>query len=413
MMLQEIEEPVRGRLLNIDYDSQDSRQATLTLLSNRQPVQVTVKEFSKEIAIGDLIEVTRHKTEVLTQNIAKTTNWLTNLNDPRRTKGVKVRRTVEQAVRNFFDSRNFEEVRTPLLVSSPGMEPHIRPFKIEKNDYYLPTSPEFAMKKLLVGGFERIYQICPAFRCEPHSNTHQSEFTLLEWYRAYAPLEAVMCDTEQLVEFLAITLNGKPEIKFQDTVVSVKSPWPRLTARGLFQDYLGIDLVAAKPLDVMRAHCRRLGLSFSDTLQWDDLYFLIWLNFIEPKLPNNQALFVTDYPASQAALSKIKTHTDGTQWARRFEFYIHGLELGNAFEELTDPIEQRARFVKDMMIRQSTYGETFPASPIDEEFMNALNEGMPPASGIAVGIDRLVMLLADEPQIEFTFLLSNSSPPAV
>jgi lysyl-tRNA synthetase class 2 len=288
-----------------------------------------------------------------------------------------------------------------MLVRSPGMEVHIRPYKLESGEY-LPTSPEFAMKRLLVGGLERIFQICPAFRYEPFSPHHLPEFTMLEWYRAYAGFTDIMSDMERLVESLAVEFFGKPEIPFQGKIISVKTPWPRLRVRDLFQERVGVDLVASANLPALRREVERLGRKWDESDTWDDLYFKIWLDFIEPNLPQDRAVFVTHYPASQSALAVVETDRDGSRWARRFEPYAGGMELGNAFEELTDPVEQRRRFVEDMKERERFYGESFPASPIDEDFLRALEEGLPPSGGIAVGVDRLVMLFADEPEIEFT-----------
>jgi lysyl-tRNA synthetase class 2 len=287
------------------------------------------------------------------------------------------------------------------------METHIRPFSIQSScnpelSAYLPTSPEFAMKRLLVGGLEKIFQICPAFRDEPNSITHHPEFTLLEWYRAYADYEQIMHDTENLFEFLAVRLFGKPVLTFQGREISVKTPWPRLKVRNLFLEMTGVDLVQHSETLQLASECKRLGLPVNSEDTWDDLYFKIWLNLIEPQLPSNQAVFVTRYPASQAALSVIDTDPDGSRWARRFELYAAGIELGNAFEELTDPYEQRKRFTEDMNLRAEIYGPSFPKNPMDEGFLEALTEGMPPAGGIAIGVDRMVMLFADEPHIDYT-----------
>jgi lysyl-tRNA synthetase class 2 len=299
------------------------------------------------------------------------------------------------------------------------MEPHIRPFEVvpasheDKNRHaFLPTSPEFAMKRLLVGGLEKIFQICPAFRDEPHSVTHHPEFTMLEWYRAYAGYEDIMRDTEELFESLAMKIHGRPVILWsnqgQVQEISVKAPWPKLRVRDLFQDLVSVDLVKCSDAASLARECKRLGLPADLTREtWDDLYFKIWLNEIEPKLPSDRACFVTRYPESQAALSVIDSDPDGSRWARRFETYAGGLELGNAFEELTDPIEQRRRFVKDMDLRTELYGEAFPKSPLDEGFLGALAEGMPPSGGIAMGVDRIVMLFADEPEIDYTLWLKS------
>lgn len=358
---------------------------------------------------GDIIEISQTETgaigKVLTQNQtpSRSTRWMNRVLSPRRRKNMKIRSQVENGIRNFFLSRDFEEVKTPILVPCPGMEPHIRPFELTTGAF-LPTSPEFAMKKLLVGGLEKIFQLSSSFRYEPVSPMHHPEFKMLEWYRAYEGYEAIMNDVEDLV----CTLAQNETFTYEGRVISLKRPWPRWTVRELFEKHAGIDLSKCPDSSNLVKHATRLGLTPS-SLNWDDLYFLIWLNVIEPKLPENQAFFVTRYPASQAALSVKDRDPDGSLWAKRFEFYIAGMELGNAFEELTDPIEQRARFVADMELRKKTYGDEFPVNPLDEEFLHALEEGMPPASGIAVGVDRLVMLLADENELDQTLWLESFS----
>jgi lysyl-tRNA synthetase class 2 len=175
--------------------------------------------------------------------------------------------------------------------------------------------------------------------------------------------------------------------------------------RDLFLEHAGVDLVRASGTEALARECARLGVGASPSDTWDDLYFRIWLNVIEPRLPADRAVLVTRYPESQAALAVVDADPDGSRWARRFEAYAGGLELGNAFEELTDPVEQRRRFVEDMELRSKLYGPGFPKSPLDEDFLRALEEGMPPAGGIAMGVDRLVMLLADEAEIDYTFWL--------
>ena len=360
--------------------------------------------------VGDFVEVdsTSGQVKLLTRNLhpAKSNRWMNRTLDPRRLRAIDVRTQVERGIREFFDSRAFRETRTPLLVPCPGMEPHIRPFRTDGNAF-LPTSPEFAMKRLLVGGLERIYQICPAFRAEPFSVTHHPEFTILEWYRAYAGYEEIMADVEELFESLAMKIHGEPYLKFGGKRICVKAPWPRLRTRDLFLSLCQVDLVKSDSPAKLASDCKRLGLDTSPEDTWDDLYFRIWLNLIEPKLPEDQAVLITRYPASQAALSVVDTDPDGSRWARRFEAYAGGLELGNAFEELTDPVEQRRRFVEDMELREKIYGPSFPKNPLDEGFLEALAEGMPPSGGIAMGVDRMVMLFADEPEIDRTVWLSS------
>ena len=336
--------------------------------------------------------------------------WKERIQNPRRLRAMTIRNQVETGIRQFFLSRGFLETRTPLLVPCPGMETHIRPFRVistlnpldPKEEVFLPTSPEFAMKRLLVGGLEKIFQMSTAFRDEPRSITHRPEFTMLEWYRAHTGYEDIMKDTEELFEYLALQIQGKPSFVFQGQEISVKTPWPRFQVRDLFQDIVGVDLVRHSERDSLAGECQRLGIKPNPDENWDDLYFKIWLNLIEPKLPANQACLITRYPSSQAALSVVDTDPDGSLWAKRFEAYAGGIELGNAFEELTDPVEQRQRFIDDMELREKVYGPSFPKNPLDEGFLEALEEGMPPSGGIAVGVDRLVMLFADEPDIDYT-----------
>lgn len=396
---------LRGRCIGLS-------EAKLTLRNQAGIHEVPLPHPGCEI--GDIVEIQgeSNSLRVLTPNrtSSKTLKWMNRVLDPRRLHAVSTRARVEAAIREFFNSRDFIETRTPLLVPSPGMEPHIRPFRIADHASYLPTSPEFAMKRLLAGGLERIFQICPAFRDEPPSITHSPEFTMLEWYRAYAGYEEIMQDTEALFESVAIRLFGEPALSWQGggngRKISVAAPWPRLRVRDLFRDIAGIDLAACASAADLARECKRLGLACDLAREdWDDLYFKIWLNLIEPKLPQDRAVFVTRYPASQAALAVIDSDPDGSRWARRFEAYAGGLELGNAFEELTDPAEQRRRFEKDMQLRARVYGPDFPPTPIDEGFISALSEGIPPSGGIAVGVDRMVMLFANEPEIEKTFWL--------
>jgi lysyl-tRNA synthetase class 2 len=396
-----MESRVRGRCISINGFS-------LIVANMLGQFEVKLSSDTKVCRVGDIVEVADGNLKILTENLTGNTvsKFAARILSSRRRKAIEVRERVELGIVDFFKSRGFTQTRTPTLVKSPGMETHIRPYKLATGEF-IPTSPEFAMKKLLVGGLEKIFQICPAFRYEPTSKTHHPEFTILEWYRAYAGYEEIMNDFELLVEELAMDFFGKPEIEFEGKVISVKTPWPRLRVRDLFLQMVEVDLVKNNTVEKLSHDVRRLGLSVDSTDTWDDLYFKIWLNFIEDRLPKDKAVFVYRYPPSQSALAVIDSDEDGIRWARRFEPYAGGLELGNAFEELTDPIEQRKRFVEDMNLREEIYGPSFPKSPIDEEFIEALKEGMPPSGGIAVGVDRLVMLLANEPDIDHTIWLPS------
>jgi elongation factor P--(R)-beta-lysine ligase len=386
---------------------------TLSRQAGNEAIEIP-RETSAETAtppcqIGDIVEW-NPKTETLTvltrSQKPGSLTWNTYVLAPRRQHALRIRQLVESGIREYFQNEGFLETPTPILVPCPGMEIHIRPFQTTTGAY-LPTSPEFAMKRLLVGGLEKIFQLTQSFRAEPNSSTHHPEFRMLEWYRAYAGFTEIMEDTENLVEFLARKIHGKPEIQFNGQTISVKAPWKRVTVASLFSTHVGISLTEKTPRDTLAEKAKSLGHTFPDASTWDDLFFLLFLNEIEPRLPKNEAIIVSHYPPSQAALSVIEVNEAGERWARRFEFYIAGIELGNAFEELTDSKEQRKRFIADMNERQEIYGDSFPKNPLDEDFLSALEEGMPPSGGIAVGVDRLVMCLSGETDIDQTLWLPS------
>jgi len=324
------------------------------------------------------------------------------IQNPRKLHALKIREELEGHIREFFRSAGFRETRTPLLVSSPGIEIHLNPVQVvSKKSTFLPSSPEFAMKKLLVGGLKNIFQICPAFRSEPVSDTHLPEFTMLEWYRSNAKYEDIMKDVEGLFSSF--------EKKFPCSEISFKTPWPRLTISDLFKKFSEIDLGNSLSVESLRPQVEALGLISKNapSENWDDLFHRVWLNKIETNLPKNQAVIVKDYPPQLAALSEVTPDPNGNLWARRFEVYAGGYEIANAFQELTDPNEQEKRFKEELSTRRSIYKDRYPDIPIDEEFIEALKEGMPPCSGIALGVDRMVMLFAGEKDIRNTVWLPS------
>ncbi|MGE4231788.1 MAG: EF-P lysine aminoacylase EpmA [Bacteriovoracia bacterium] len=286
------------------------------------------------------------------------------------------RAQIIQFIRQFFYENSFIETDTPTFVKSPGMEPHIRPYRVEQTQAFLPTSPEFAMKKVLSYGFDRIFQICKAYRNEPLSTTHHPEFTILEWYRTNSGYEEIMDDVENLFSFLSTKLTGSSKFR---------SPWPRFTIEECFSKFTKTNLV---------------DLIQQNRSDFDDEFFRIFLNEIEPELAKlNHPVIVHLYPESQAALSNLVTDARGLKWAKRFEVYAGGFELANAFDELTNSQEQRKRFIKDMGLRENLYGAGFPPNPIDEEFLSSLDH-LPPCGGIALGVDRLIMYLLGIESIE-------------
>lgn len=308
---------------------------------------------------------------------------------------------VIQAVRAFFADRAFVEVDTPCLQISPGLEPHLKAFATRLEDpwggpaqtLYLHTSPEFAMKKLLVAGMERLFQIAHVFRNGERSATHSPEFSMLEWYRADGTILDMMDDTEALVRTCAHAA-GASHLHRDGRLCDPFAPWQRLSVAEAFKRYCDIDILATAPdprtpdTALLADEARRIGLSVSATDRWDDIFFKILLDRIEPHLGDGVPTLLHSYPVSMAALARPAP--SDPRVAERFEAYALGVELCNAFGELTDADEQERRFRADMDLKHALYGERYP---VDSGFLAALRHGMPAAAGNALGLDRLIMLI--------------------
>lgn len=281
-------------------------------------------------------------------------------------------------IRRFFVIEGFLETHTPSLVACPGMEPYLDSFAVGKR--FLRTSPELHMKRVLAMGFDRVFQMGSCFRAGDQGRHHREEFLMLEWYRIFADLQHIILDLEQLLKFLA------PHSTNPDYFTT---PFEIVSCQELFKKHLELDLAAPDSIFAFKAALKHRGIPFSDADDWDTLYFLLFLNTIESKLGRNQPTIVTHYPVSQAALAKLATPLPGEMpYCHRLELYINGLEIANAFYELTDPVEQRARFEKDREERRALGKIVYE---IDEPFMAALHSGIPPSAGIALGVDRLVL----------------------
>ncbi len=299
----------------------------------------------------------------------------------RRLECLHARASALATVRQFFAAREFSEVETPLLVPSPGLEIHLD--AVVAGNGYLITSPEYQMKRLLAGGLERIFQICRCFRANERGPHHASEFTMIEWYRAYAGIDAIIADTEQLVHAVCGDL-----ARVGDREIRVTPPWTRMTVREAMQSFAGVRVDGAESAAELVAEVRRAGIEIADDAAWDDAFFAAFLARVDPALAQlDHAVILEDWPAPLAALARRKPGDPKT--ALRFEAYVGGIELANAFDELTDPDEQRARFVDDQRVRAAR-GK--PVYPLDERLLAALAEGLPASAGIALGFDRLVML---------------------
>ncbi len=294
------------------------------------------------------------------------------------------------SLREFFSGRDFIEANTPTLVVSPGTEPFLEPFSTDwkvgakSQIFYLPTSPEFHLKKMLAAGWTRIFELKNCFRNGEISGHHQPEFTMLEWYRAYCDLDAIADDCEALFSFLVA--RHRPEW----TGMVLK----RTTMAELFRSaFDGFLLTPQSPRDDLLGAARSAGLRVDESDDWDQVFFRLFIEKIEPHLGKDGPLLVRGYPPSQAALARIGP--DG--FADRFEIYWRGLELANAFHELNDPEENEKRFAADNEKKKAI---GLPTVPIDTDLVRALYAGLPPSGGIALGVDRLFMALFEVKEIE-------------
>jgi lysyl-tRNA synthetase class 2 len=277
------------------------------------------------------------------------------------------------AMRAFFTHRDFVEVETPVRIPAPALELHIDA-PPAGSGHWLRTSPELHMKRMLAAGCPRLFQIGPCFRAGERGARHTPEFTLLEWYRAHAGCGEILADTEALVRYVAQETLHRATLTVAGAAVDLAAPWHVLTVREAFRGWAGWDPVADYDAD-------RFDLDL--------------VNRVEPALPRDRPVVLTDYPAAAAALARLKPGDSAV--AERWELYIGGLEIANAYGELTDPHAQRARFLACAEARRAHGREVYP---LDESFLGALEEGLPPSGGIALGVDRLVMLLCGAVAIE-------------
>ena len=309
-----------------------------------------------------------------------------------------VRCEVVRTIRAFWEERGFLEVDTPQLVRAPSSEATIEPFCVagSKAQYYLITSPEHHMKRLLGSGLERIFQISHCFRDEDASATSNPEFSMLEWYRARHSYVHVMSDVEQLVAHVARTVCGSTSIAYQGRDLELSPPWKRITVADAFAKHADICLESCiREADFLNA-ARKTGVLSADPADsWDELFFKVFLERVEPALSEMGPVFIVDYPARMAALARFKP--GAPELAERVEAYIGGLELGNGFSELNDPLEQEKRFWVEREKRRAAGN---PIYPMDAEFLDMMRHGMPPAGGFALGVDRLCMLLTDSADID-------------
>jgi lysyl-tRNA synthetase class 2 len=313
-----------------------------------------------------------------------------------------------RALRQGLDTRGYLEVETPIAVPVAGQEPHLRPFETSftadppvvapglagRRRLHLHTSPEYAMKRLLARGLGRIWQIARVFRDGEISRSHNPEFTLLELYAAPGDAATVMADLEQLVAEAARALRGSAQAPAREghgrgakgPPLDLNPPFERISCREAFRRHAGFDPLALDA-DALAQAARTVGVRPAQGASWDDVFAQVLLERIEPALGLSRPTFLTEYPASQAALARLAP--GDARVAERFELYAAGLELANGFTELKDAAEQRRRLEAEQRERARLGREVFP---LDERFLSALPD-MPDAGGVAVGVDRLLMLL--------------------
>jgi len=343
--------------------------------------------------------------------------WKRLKNDPKLWQSFFLREKIIKAIRDFFYQENFHEVETPLLTPRLIPESYLNVFKTYLSDragnktrMFLTTSPEASIKKLLVAGIGDCFEITKSFRNrETGSATHHPEFTILEWYRVNANYKDIMKDCEELMLYILKRIKeAQRTLTYQNIKIDLSPPWEKISMFEALEKYAGIDFNQITqnirgndnsemfPLDKIAKVARKKGYEVAKNNSWEEIFNQIFLNEIEPHLgTDGKPTIIYDYPKPLAALAKTKK--DDPRLVERFEFYIAGLESGDGCSELTDYYEQKKRFKSELsLMKDKNKTEVFP----DEDFLEALKIGLPNCAGVAVGIDRLVMLFADASSIE-------------
>lgn len=356
------------------------------------------------------------------------TTWKNLLEHPKLWDRYFVRERVIKAIRAFFDERKFHEVETPVLITHPPAESYLDVFETTLLDRhrnptkaYLSTSPEVVLKKLMVAGIGNCYALTKSFRnMETQGNLHNPEFTILEWYRVGADYKDIMKDCEEIMLSIHSVIPGltrNPSILktgsrlrgrddamiYQGELIDLSPPWERVSVAEAFKKFAHVDFDTFFDMSSAKEIAKAKGYQVEAKTTWEELFNQIFLNEVEPHLGRNKPTILYDFPAVMGALAKKKE--SDPRFAERFELYIGGLELGDCYSELTDPVEQEERFKKEIMeIRR--LGKT--EYQYDKDFIEALKFGLPTCSGIAVGVDRLVMLFADVHDISDTLFFPGS-----
>jgi lysyl-tRNA synthetase class 2 len=325
--------------------------------------------------------------------------YLDLLSNPDTKDTFRIRSQVIAAIRQFYNQRGFLEVETPVLQPAAGgalARPFITHHHALDQDFYLRIATELHLKRLIIGGFDKVYEIGRIFRNEGVDTRHNPEFTTLESYEAYADYNDVMKMLEEMTSAIAQQVLGTTRVKFGDAEINLEPPWPRLELRQAVIKYGGIDFEEYPDTDSLRAEMRKRNMEADPHKDRGRLIDELLSTFVEPNLM--QPAFLIDYPIEMSPLAKQKP--DNERLVERFEAFAGGMEIANAFTELNDPAEQRRRFVHQQEQRQTDAEQ----ETIDDDFLLAMEYGMPPAGGLGIGIDRLVMLLTNQQSIREVIL---------
>jgi len=317
-----------------------------------------------------------------------------------------VRSRVISAMRSFLDARGFLEVETPVLQPLYGgahATPFVTRYEAYDQDVYLRISDELYLKRLVIGGLDRVYEIGHNFRNEGVSRKHNPEFTMMECYQAFADYRDMMELTQSMLQHVVRTVTGGTSVTFRGQQLEFGGDWPRISIRDAVLERIGIDVLAAPDLASLRERVLEKGLDPGDAPTWGQLVDELFSEHVEPTLV--QPTFVTNHPVELSPLAKRSTADPRV--VERFEPFVAGMEIGNAFSELNDPVDQRVRFEEQRALAAAGDAE---AQPFDEDFLLAMEHGMPPTGGLGVGIDRLVIVLTDAHHIREVLLFPHMRP---